>query len=133
VPRGSWNPRYCKWLIDSSLWCFQPPCLSWIQLSCGCVPQAPCKGFVVPAIPPLSGIELASVACSRENKVSLCGVGRLRVTTPLQHRRTSPQKEGTTGIHPCVSGLHSSVISFPYLYLASYLFTCMLVTYRKFT
>jgi hypothetical protein len=21
VPRGSWDPRYCNWLIDSSLWC----------------------------------------------------------------------------------------------------------------
>jgi hypothetical protein len=83
-------------------------------------------------IPPFSGKELASVACSLENKVRLCGVGGLRVATPLQRRRTSSQKEGTTGIDLCVFDLHSSVISFPYLYLASYLFTCMLVTYRKF-
>jgi hypothetical protein len=73
------------------------------KLSCGCMSQAPCKGFVVPPILPLSRNELASVACSLENKVSLCSVGRLRVITPLQRRRTSPQKERTTGIHPCVS------------------------------
>jgi hypothetical protein len=134
VARSSWNPRYCKWLIDSSLWCSSlRGFLGSLQLSCGCVPQALCKGFVVPSIPPLSGNELASVACSPENKVSLSGIGGLCVTTPLQRRCTSPQKEGTIGIHPCVSGLHSSIISFPYLYLASYLFTCMLVTYRKFT
>jgi hypothetical protein len=82
---------------------------------------------LVPPIPPLSGNDLASVACSLENKVSLSGIGRLCVTTSIQRRRTSPQKEGTTAIHPCVSGLHSSVISFPYLYLAYLPMTCLLV------
>jgi hypothetical protein len=81
----------------------------------------------VPPISPLSGNELASVACSPENKVSLCGVGGLRVATPLQRRRTSPQKEGTTGIHPCVSGLRFTVTSYPYLYLACVLLTCFLL------
>jgi hypothetical protein len=55
--------------------------------------------------------------------VSLSGVGGLRVTTPLQHKRNSPQKEGTTRIHPCVSSLHSSVISSLNCIL---LFTCLL-------
>jgi hypothetical protein len=66
------------------------------------------------------------VACSPENKVSLCGVGGLRVATPLQRRRTSPQKEGTTEIHPCVSGLRFSVTSYPNLHLACVLLTCLL-------
>jgi hypothetical protein len=65
--------------------------------------------------------------------MSLRGVGRFRVTTPLQHRCTSPQKEETTGIHLYVSGLHLSVISTPYLSLVSYLFTYLLVTCRKFS
>jgi hypothetical protein len=42
----------------------------------------------VPPIPPLSGTKLASMDCSPENKVSLRGVGRLHVTTPLQRRHT---------------------------------------------
>jgi hypothetical protein len=45
--------------------------------------------------------------------VSLRGVGGLRVATPLQRRRTSPQKEGTMGIHPCVSGFRFTVLSYP--------------------
>jgi hypothetical protein len=80
----------------------------------------------VPPIPPLSGNELAFVACSPENKVNLCGVGRLCVATPLQRRRTSPQKEGTTGIHPCVSGLCFTALSYPYLYLVRVFHTCLL-------
>jgi hypothetical protein len=80
----------------------------------------------VPPIPPLSGNELASVACSPENKVNLCGVGGLRVATPLQRRRTFPQKEGTTGIHPCVSDLRFSVTSYPYLHLVCILLTRLL-------
>jgi hypothetical protein len=46
--------------------------------------------------------ELAFVACSPENRVSLCGVGVLHGITPIQHRRTSRNKEETMGIHPCV-------------------------------
>jgi hypothetical protein len=80
----------------------------------------------VPPIPPLSGNELAFMACSPENKVSLCGIGGLRVTTPLQRRRTFPQKEGTTGIHPCVFGLRFLVTSYPYLHLVCILLTCLL-------
>jgi hypothetical protein len=79
----------------------------------------------VPPIPPLSGNELASVACSPENKVSLCGVGGLCVATPLQRRRTSPQKEGTTGIHPCVSGLRFSF----FLTLTCILFAFSILVY----
>jgi hypothetical protein len=77
----------------------------------------------VPTIPPLSGNELASVACSLENKASLCGVSGLCVATPLQRRCTSPQKEGTTGIHTCVFGLRFSVTSYSYLHLVSILLT----------
>jgi hypothetical protein len=96
-------------------------------------PKLRVRVSLVPLVPSLSGNELASVACSPKNKVSLRGVVRLRVTTPLQCRHTSPQKEGTTGIHPCISGLHSLVILFPYLYLAYLPIACLLVTYRKLT
>jgi hypothetical protein len=77
--------------------------------------------------------ELAFVACSPENRVSLCGVGGLSGTTPLQRRRTSRNKEGTTGIHPCVfvSPLRlplSFTCTFTYIVIAS-----MLVTLGKFT
>jgi hypothetical protein len=99
--------------------CWEPPIELW-----SCAPTSVYGFWSVPPIPPLSGNELASVACSPENKVSLCGIGGLCVATPLQHRRTSPQKEGTTGIHPHVSGLHSLVLSYLYLYL-----TCILLTY----
>ena len=37
-------------------------------------PKLRVRDSVVPPIPPLSGIELASVACSPEKKVSLRGV-----------------------------------------------------------
>jgi hypothetical protein len=103
---------------------------NWVVDVC---PKLRVRDSWFPPIPLLSGNELASVACSPENKVSLHGVGRLRVTTPLQHRRTSPQKEGTMGIHPRVSGLHLSVISFSYLYLTCLHIACLLVTCRKFT
>ena len=77
--------------------------------------------------------ELAFVACSPENRVSLCGVGGLCGTTPLQRRRTSRNKEGTTGIHPCVfvSPLLlplSFTRTFTYIVIAS-----LLVTLGKFT
>jgi hypothetical protein len=77
--------------------------------------------------------ELAFVACSPENSVSLCGVGVLCGTTPLQRRCTSRMKEGTTGIHPCVFVsplrlLLSFTCTFTYLVIAS-----LLVTLGKFT
>jgi hypothetical protein len=77
--------------------------------------------------------ELAFVACSLENRVSLCGVGILCGTTPLQHRCTSYNKEGTTGIHPCVFVsplwlLLSFTCTFTYIVIAS-----LLVTLGKFT
>jgi hypothetical protein len=77
--------------------------------------------------------ELAFVACSLENRVSLCDVGGLCGTTPLQHRRTSRNKEGTTGIHPCVFVsqlrlLLSFTCTFTYIVIAS-----LLVTLGKFT
>jgi hypothetical protein len=53
-------------------------------------------------------------------------VALVDVATPLQRRRTSPQKEGTMVIHPCVSGLHFPVSSYPYLYLACVLLTFLL-------
>jgi hypothetical protein len=62
--------------------------------------------------------ELAFVACSTENMVSLCGVDIFRGTTPLQRRRTSHNKEGTMRIHPCV-------FVFPLQLLLS--FTCVLL------
>jgi hypothetical protein len=77
--------------------------------------------------------ELAFVACSSENRVSLCGVGGLCGTTPLQRRRTFRNKEGTTGIHPYVFVsplrlLLCFTCIFTYLVIAS-----LLVTLGKFT
>jgi hypothetical protein len=77
--------------------------------------------------------EIAFVACSPENRVSLCGVGGLCGTTPLQRRRTFHNKEGTTGIHPCVFVsplwlLLSFTCTFTYIGIAS-----LLVTLGKFT
>jgi hypothetical protein len=77
--------------------------------------------------------ELAFVVCSPENRVSLYGVGVLCGTTPLQRRRTSHNKEGTTGIYPCVfvSPLQLLLFftgTFTYLVIAS-----LLVTLGKFT
>jgi hypothetical protein len=77
--------------------------------------------------------ELAFVAYSPENRVSLCGVGGLCGTTPRQYRRTFHNKEGTTGIHPCVSLsplwlLLSFTCTFTYIVIAS-----LLVTLGKFT
>jgi hypothetical protein len=77
--------------------------------------------------------ELAFVACSPENRVILCGVGGLFGTTPLQRRRTSRNKEGTTGIHPYVfvsplQLLLSFTCTFTYIVIAS-----LLVTLCKFT
>jgi hypothetical protein len=77
--------------------------------------------------------ELAFVACSPENTVSFCGVGGLCGTTPLQCRHTSRNKEGTTGIHPCVFVsplrlLLSFTCIFTYIVIAS-----LLVTLGKFT
>jgi hypothetical protein len=77
--------------------------------------------------------ELAFVACSPEKRVSLCGVGGLCGTTPLQRRRTSHNKEETMGIHPCVfmSPLRlplSFTRTFTYIVIAS-----LLVTLGKFT
>jgi hypothetical protein len=63
--------------------------------------------------------ELAFVAWSPENRVSLCGVDGLCGTTPLQRRRTSYNKERTTGIHPRV------FVSLLWLLLS---FTCI-ITY----
>jgi hypothetical protein len=77
--------------------------------------------------------ELAFVACSPENRVSLCGVGGLCGTTPLQRRRTSRNKEGTTEIHRLVF-----VSPLRLLLSFTYIFTCiiitnLLVTLGKFT
>jgi hypothetical protein len=74
--------------------------------------------------------EIAFVACSPENRVSLCGVGGLCGTTPLQRRRTSRNKVGTMGIHPCVSIAVTSILTctFTYIVIAS-----LLVTLGKFT
>jgi hypothetical protein len=77
--------------------------------------------------------ELAYVACSSENRVSLCGVGGLSGTTPLQRIRTSHNKEGTMGIHPCVFMsplrlLLSFTCTFTHIVIAS-----LLVTLGKFT
>jgi hypothetical protein len=73
--------------------------------------------------------ELAFVACSPENRVSLCGIGFLRGITPLQRRRTFHNREGTMEIHPCVfvSPL-LLLLTFSCLVLAS-----LLVTFGKFT
>jgi hypothetical protein len=67
--------------------------------------------------------ELAFVACSPEKMVSLCGVGGLRGTIPLQRRHTFRNKEGTTGIHSCV------FVS-PLRLLLSFtcIFTCLVLT-----
>jgi hypothetical protein len=84
-------------------------------LSCRVVPQPLCKGFNrCLQDHRLVKHELASVAFSLENRVILCGVGGLRVTTPLQRRRASLKKEETMGIHPRVS---IAVTSCLYLYL----------------
>jgi hypothetical protein len=77
--------------------------------------------------------ELAFVAYSPENRVSLCGVGGLCGTTPLHRRRTSRNKEGTIGIHPYVfvSPLRlplSFTCTFTYIVIVS-----LLVTLGKFT
>jgi hypothetical protein len=45
------------------------------------------------------------VVSSPESRVTICGIGLLCGATPLQNRRTSRNKEGTTGIHSCVSGV----------------------------
>jgi hypothetical protein len=66
--------------------------------------------------------------------MSLCGVGGLRIVTPLQRRRTFPQKKGTTGIYPCVSGLHSSVIfSFICILLVTYLLARLTLVGNSFS
>jgi hypothetical protein len=77
--------------------------------------------------------ELVFVACSPENRVSLYGIGGICGTTPLQCRCTSRNKEGTTGIHPCVSVsplrlLVSFTCIFTYIVIAS-----LLATLGKFT
>jgi hypothetical protein len=77
--------------------------------------------------------ELAFVACSPKNRVSICGIDGVCGTTPLQHRRTFRNKEGTTGIHPCVFVsplrlLLSFTCTFTYIVIAS-----LLVTLGKFT
>jgi hypothetical protein len=70
--------------------------------------------------------ELAFVACSPENRVSLCGVGVLCGTTPLQRRRTSRNKDGIYGNTTCVFVsqlrlLLSFTCIFTYLVIASLL------------
>jgi hypothetical protein len=77
--------------------------------------------------------ELTFVACSPENRVSLCGVDVLCDTISLQRRYTSRNKKGTTGIHPCVFVsplrlLLSFTCTFTYLVIGS-----LLVTLGKFT
>jgi hypothetical protein len=78
--------------------------------------------------------ELAFVACSPENRVSLCGVGVLCGTTPLQPIRTSRHKEGTMGIHPCVfmSPLRL-LLSFLLVFFTCLVIASLLVTLGKFT
>jgi hypothetical protein len=64
-----------------------------LQLSSGVVRQPTYKGFGRRLQDHrLVERELASMACSQENNVSLCGICGLRVTTPLQRRHTSHKK-----------------------------------------
>ena len=77
--------------------------------------------------------ELTFVACSPENRVSLCGVSGLCGTTPLQRRRTSRNKEGIMGIHPCV---FVSPLRLPLSFtrtFTSIVIASLLVTLGKFT
>jgi hypothetical protein len=50
----------------------------------------------------------------------------LRGTTPLQRRRTSPQKEGTTGIIPRVSACFTIGYFYPFT-IPSLLVSCYLL------
>jgi hypothetical protein len=76
--------------------------------------------------------ELTFVACSPENRVSLCGVGGLCGTTPLQRRRTSRNKEETMGIHPYVSVSPLRLpLSFTCIF-ACFVIASLLVTLGKF-
>jgi hypothetical protein len=83
---------------------------------------------------PLVERELAFVACSPENRMSLYGVSVLYGTTPLQRKRTSYNMEKTTGIHPYVSSVSPSLLFLSF----TCIFTCLLlasflVTSGKFT
>jgi hypothetical protein len=68
--------------------------------------------------------ELTFVAYLPKNRVSLYCAGVLCGTIPLQYRRTSRNKEGTTGIHIFVTIITLAVISTLYyrIFLA-----CLLV------
>jgi hypothetical protein len=109
---GSRNPSRKKsplaqYLCVRSWWC------CWeLQLSCGACPNPWCKGLACRIqVHHLMERELAFVACSPENMVILCGVDVLCSTTPLQCRRTSRNKEGPMGKHPCLSRVSPAVIS----------------------
>jgi hypothetical protein len=92
--------------------CWEPLIKSWSGA------QPWCKGFGRHLQDhPFVEHELASMPCSLENKVSLCALGGLYIATPLQHRRTSLNKEGITRRHHHVS---TAVIS-------SFTGTCMVV------
>jgi hypothetical protein len=78
------SPLYPPWILPSAKEVTSkfPSCKSFVvlvgslQLSCGMVPQPPFKGFGRRLQDHrLVESELASMACSPENKVSLCGVG----------------------------------------------------------
>jgi hypothetical protein len=63
--------------------------------------------------------------------MSLCGIGGLRVATPFQRRCTSPQKKGTTGINPYVSGFPPRGYLVPLLVSHLLRVVCLLVTCRE--
>jgi hypothetical protein len=120
-PRSTVPPLFSLWnlLSAKAITSKLAPCKSSMLIIGGLllcvVPQPLCKGFGR-RLQDHHLVEhaLTSVACSPENRVSLCGVDGFLVTTTLQRRRTSLKKEETMTIHPCVS---MAVISCLYLYL----------------
>ena len=130
----------CEVVLEASFSCkASSSSFGSLRLSCGVVPQALCKG---------SGCRLEGYGLV-ESEPSLCGEGspenRVRplwrwltfvVTTPLQRRRTSPQKEGTTGItssSPCAPRSVTSILLLPYIFILLRIALCASCHIGKFT
>ena len=82
-----------------------------LRLSCGDCPNLVCKGPVAASKGTNSGITAFRIVWGREeNTVALVASWGALCLQPLQRRRTSPQKEGTSVTHPRLHRLH------PWLY-----------------
>jgi hypothetical protein len=70
------------------------------------------------------------VACSPENRVSLCGDVELHIATPLQRRRSSLKRKELRE-YILVSLASPLQLSCAFTYIAFTLVVCLLVTYRE--